>query len=168
MVMIRFVRTLLLAFFIFAGGDSFAQASAAGAKTVKAKPRKLFMPQAYLGSTDYKGGNIKKEELSKLLKLGVTSRDSAGNTYRVTGFEFAYAERMLYEDSLSNLMVEVDYMTEYCPGDTLSAGVSGSIYDRLKAGDTVYFNKIDVYRTYPGHPGGEQIVGRGMKFVIVK
>ncbi len=168
MIMNRIVSLLMLVFLLSAGVNAMAQASAAGGKNGKGPQRKTFMPQAYLGNTNYKGGNVKKDELSKLLRLGVTSRDSVGNSYKVTGFEFAYAERMLYEDSLSNLMVEVDYLTEYCPGDTLSAGVSGSIYERMKAGDTVYFNKIDVLRTHAGQPGGDVIVGRGMKFVIVK
>lgn len=145
----------------------FAQDSVAQSKTAAAKPKKVFLPQAYLGKSDYKGGPIKKDVLASLLKQGITTRDSDGNFYKVVGFEFVYGERMLYEDSVGNLMVDIDYLSEYCTGDTLSTGISNSIYDRLKVGDSAFFNKIDVLRTVPGKPA-MVVSGMGMKFYITK
>jgi hypothetical protein len=143
-----------------------ASATHAQEKSKVADKKKLFLPQAYLGNSEYYNGAIKKDVLSNLLKQGLTSKDAAGNKYKVTGFEFAYSERALYEDSIGNLQVLVDYMFEYCPGDTLSPGVSSVIYDRFKVGDTVFFNRIHVLK--PNSGSGEVVSGKGMKFVITK
>lgn len=168
--MSRIVSVLLSVLLLVVCQNAGAQqrkATTAKASATNVTQKKLFLPQAYLGNSDYKGGAIKRDELSKLLRQGLTSRDSLGNRYKVTGFEFSYAERMLYEDSISNVMVLVDYMTEYCPGDTLTGGISSSIYDRIKAGDTVYFERISVLRDN-SNTGGDVIAGKGMKFVITK
>ncbi len=85
------------------------------------------------------------------------------------GFEFGYAERMLYEDSLGSLMVVVDYLTEYCPGDTISGGISASIYDRIKVGDTMYFDRVSILKPVGNSDEeGNVISGKGMKFFITK
>jgi hypothetical protein len=65
------------------------------------------------------------------------------------------------------LLVDIDYLSEYCTGDTLSTGISNSIYDRLKVGDSAFFNKIDILRTVPGKPA-MVVSGIGMKFYITK
>jgi len=153
---------------LITGVRAVAQTRAAGNKPAAEKPKRIFMPQAYLGNTNYKGGALQKDVLGGLLKERVTSRDSLGNSYKVVGFEFVYAERMLYEDSVGNLLVEFDYLSEYCPGDTLSAGIKSSIFDRIKEGDTAYFNRIDVLKTSPGQSGGDIIMGKGMKFAVIK
>jgi hypothetical protein len=145
-------------------------------KTDKAK--KAFVPPVYLGNSDYSGGLIKKKVFDSLLRQGLKSRDSLGNTYRPIGFDFSYAERNLYEDSAANLVVLTDFSSEYCTGDTLSADISTStenaqsIYQRTKAGDTAYFDHIKLH-ILPGNvifSGRDTlpILGRGMKFVIVK
>ncbi|MBX2906047.1 MAG: hypothetical protein KF744_08420 [Taibaiella sp.] len=132
------------------------------------KPHKVLMPQAFLGNSDKKGGMISRDEFTKLVKQGLQARDSAGNRYRVTGFEFMYGERQMYEDSVGRPMVMFDYLSEYCPGDTLSPGVAMSLYSRLKAGDTAYFNRVEVLRVRPGEPGGTVIMGKGMKFALTR
>lgn len=126
------------------------------------------MPQAYLGNSDFKGGPIKRDMFCSLLRQGITSKDSTGNKYKVAGFEFAYFERMIYEDSLGNLMPVNDYMSEYCLGDTLSPGIAGSIYQRVKPGDTLYINRVSVIKS--GHSSGEEnrILGAGFKCFIIK
>jgi hypothetical protein len=164
MVMYRIAGIIMLGVSLLSAPSVVAQTKVAAA----AKPKKIFMPQAYLGNSDYKGGIIPKELLGNLLKQGLTSRDSLGNKYKVVGFEFVYAERMLYEDSVGNLMVNVDYLSEYCTGDTLSAGITNNIYERMKSGDSAFFNKIEVLKTKPGEAGGTVIMGKGMKFAITK
>lgn len=157
--------SLLSIFFLFAGYCAHAQKPVA--KTVAPSARKLLVPQAYLGKSDFKGGPIKGDALCALLKQGVTSKDSTGKQYKVAGFEFAYIERMIYEDSLGNMMPVNDYMSEYCPGDTLSAGVAGSIYSRIKPGDTLFINRVTVFK---GNNTDEEnkIMGAGIKCFIVK
>lgn len=142
---------------------------AQGAKPAAAKPaqkvvKKVYLPQAYLGQSGKHDGGLKKDEFATLMRQGITAKDSLGNTYEAVGFEFGYAERALYEDSIGNLQILVDYMTEYCPGDTLSPGVSSSIYERVKVGDTLYFRNVNVQRTGQNQP----ILSKGMKFYIMK
>lgn len=133
----------------------------------ESKPHKVLMPQAFLGNSDKKGGMIGRDEFTKLVKQGLQARDSAGNRYKVTGFEFMYGERQMYEDSAGRPMVMFDYLSEYCPGDTLSPGVATSLFNRLKAGDTAYFNRVEVLRARPGE-AGTVIMGKGMKFALTR
>lgn len=156
--------SLLLVTLLFTGVCTYAQKPAG--KTV-ALPKKLLLPQAYIGKSDFKGGPIKRDDLCTLLKQGITSRDSTGKTYKVAGFEFAYSERMIYEDSLGNLMPVNDYMSEYCPGDTLTAGIAGSIYYRIKPGDTLYINRVTVFKA-SGNGEDNKIMGAGIKCIITK
>jgi len=161
------IRTLsLIVFFI-----AFNASGVAGqGKTAKDKPvakKKLLIPQAYLGNGDFKGGPIAKDQLAHLLRQGLSCRDSLGHSYKITGFELAYSERMLYEDSVGNPMWVNDYLSEYCLGDTLSAGVSATIYERFKAGDTLYINNVKVIRTSASNEQTE-IAGLGMKCIVEK
>jgi hypothetical protein len=138
-------------------------------KPVAPKPvvhKKVFMPQAYIGDSDFMGGVIKKDQLATLLRKGITARDSSGNRYKVAGFEFAYAEQMLYEDSLGNLLTMFDYNYEYCPGDTLSTAVSSSVLSRFKSGDTLYINRVTVMKPLQG--GNTEIAAKGVKAVLTK
>lgn len=170
--MIRIFCVLLSIAALVSGMNVSAQVHAEQNNTSKSKPKKVLLPQAYLGKSDFKGGPIKREQLNDLLKQGITSRDSAGKQYKVAGFEFGYAERMLYEDSAGNLVVMVDYLTEYCPGTVLTPGIQASIYDRFKPGDTVYIERVSVVR--PRQIEGndettdEVIAGKGMKIVITR
>ena len=87
-----------------------------------------------------------KSNLDNLLKQGLTSHDSTGKKYKVVSFDFTYVERNLYEDEVGNLMVTPEYLTEHCNGDTLRSIISASIYDRTKAGDTVFIDNVMVVR----------------------
>jgi hypothetical protein len=176
MIMNRIVNILLLVLFMAVGVNLLAQKVAKG-KTDNKQPgkdaaggKKIFLPPVYLGHSDYKGGTIKKEKFDELLKQGLTSHDSLGNRYRVVGFQFSYAERNIYEDSLGNLQAMMDYAYEYCPGDTITSNISASIYDRTKPGDTIYFDRISVVRLQKNatQPDDQAIAGRAMKFAIIK
>jgi hypothetical protein len=150
--------------------------------TVPAK--RIYMPHVYLGNSDYKGGPIPKKKFDSLMKQGLTSRDSLGNLFRVIGYDFTYAERKLYEDSVGSLGVYMDYSSEHCFGDTLSrhmsssgdtlfdGEVSQSLYDRCKTGDTIYFDHVRIVRYQKNSkltfPDSTAIAGKGLKCVIVK
>jgi hypothetical protein len=110
----------------------------------------------------------------------------------VIGFDFGYKERNLYEDSLGNPVVMMDYSSEYCKGDTVTSNISKTqktaitnyldgdpdandisrgIYERTKPGDTVYFDHIMVAKYLNGTetvPDNKAIKGRSMKFYFVK
>ncbi len=130
------------------------------------------MPDVYFGHTSISGGKLKKAVFDSLVKLGLSSRDTLGNTYKVLGFDFTYAERNLYEDSTANYIVVADYNYEYCPGDTISKGISRSLFSRTKPGDTVFFDKIKVLKQLKDPtqflPDSMAIIGRAIKCVIVK
>jgi hypothetical protein len=152
----------------------------------KGKAKKIFKPTVYLGQSELSGGPVKKDDFTRLLKQGLTSRDSVGDKYRIVSFDFIYGERILYEDSIGNLKVYVDYNTSYCPGDTITTDMartvhaeqsktgeeSPGIYDRVKPGDTIYFDHIRVERLKKNSvisiSDTIPIAGRGMKFWIVK
>lgn len=139
-----------------------------GKKTDGKTPDKKELPKikytpVYLGHSNLDGGNVTKRVFDSLLKQGVTSRDSAGRNFKVTGFAFSYAERNLYEDSVGTLMILTDYLTEYCFGDTLSSFLLQNITDRSKSGDTVYFDQLSLIS-----PEGTGANGKYMKFVLVK
>lgn len=160
------IASVLIVLFSLVGHCVSAQQQPKPAAAKPAAPKKLLMPQAYLGTSDYKGGPIKKDELRDLLKQGLTSRDSVGNRYKVARFELGYAERMIYEDSLGSLVSLMDYMSENFFGDTLSSGISSSIFERFKAGDTLYINKVIVLK--PSGANTTEIAGKGMKCVLMK
>jgi len=117
----------------------------------------------YLGYSDIMGGLIPKQLFDSLLKQGIAARDSAGDIYQVDAFNFNYVERTLYEDSIGNLIVVPDYMLERCFGDTITTNISKSIYDRTKAGDTVYIDQILLMT-----PDSSSATGKTMKFEITK
>lgn len=141
-------------------------------KSKSATGAKLFVPRTFLGRSDMSGGTIKKEKFDELLHQGITSRDSMGNSYKVIGFQFSYGERSYYEDSLGNPIMTIDYAYEYCVGDTISPAISAIIYDRSKAGDTIYFDRVSVVRydkkTNQPLPDNTAFAARPMKFAIVK
>jgi hypothetical protein len=118
---------------------------------------------AYLGHSSLQGGSISKHVFDSLLKQGITAKDTLGKEYKVSSFTFNYAERNLYEDSIGTLTVMTDYMLENCLGDTVSSNVSASIYDRTKAGDTVYFDNVTILRA-----DNPLALAKGMEFVIKK
>lgn len=100
--------------------------------------------KVYLGNSNYTGGLIAKKVFDSLLQQGIKARDSAGNNVPVLGFTFSYGERNLYEDANGRPVVMTEYLSEYCPGDTLSPSFQLFVFrdNRTKHGDTVYFDKI--------------------------
>ncbi len=140
------------------------------AKTEVSKPVRNLVPMVTLGPGNYMGGNIKKRVFDSLAHFPLSSKDSLGNVYRVIGFDFTFGERNLYEDSVANLMVVTDYLHEYCPGDTLSAGIAATLFGRTKPGDTVYIEKVKVVRKAGDvfMPDSTAILGRSLKCIITK
>ena len=132
------------------------------AQEAKPKPEQKAVPKlpevpVTLGSSNYSGGSISKQEFDALLKQGV----KLGVEGKITGFNFSYAEHTMYEDSAGNPLRVTDYLVEHCMGDMLSQGISSSIYDRTKPGDTAYFDQIKVVL-----PSGGAALGKAMKFLI--
>lgn len=126
--------------------------------------KETYHVMGYLGNSDYHSGNISKHVFDSLLSKGITCRDSSGRTYPVYGFMFGYKERNLYEDSVGNLMVLTDYLSEYCPGDSLSQGLRENIlFQRTKRGDTAYLDNIKV-----SLPNGKQGLAKGMVFYLTR
>ena len=98
----------------------------------------------YLGKSEVMGGVMSKQQFDSLIKQGLTSRDNTGAVYKVKGFMFGYKEPNLYEDEEGNLMIYTDYWGEYCVGDTLTTLISSTLFDRTKAGDTLFFDRIKI------------------------
>jgi len=73
----------------------------------------------------------------------------------------------MYADSADNTIFLIDYSTEYCPGDTVSGNIAGTIYDRIKQGDSVLFNNIRVSRTNTAGKV-DTFLGNGMKCYLTK
>jgi hypothetical protein len=140
--------------------------SAQKAKKDDDKPKEASVTpkvHAYLGTSDYSGGLISKRDFDKYLKQGLTAKDSLGNMYKVNGFMFSYGERNLYEDSLGNLMVLTDYLTEWCAGDTVTPAISNNLFSRTKPGDTAYIDQIRVLM-----PTGKEAAAKALRFVLTK
>ena len=151
----RIPLLILLAAGLLLLQQSFAQE--AKPKPEQKPAAKLPEVTATLGQSGYSGGRISKQEFDALLKQGV----KVSGDGKVTGFNFSYSEHILYEDSAGNPLLTTQYMMEHCDGNMLSAGISGSIFDRTKAGDTAYFDQIKVVL-----PSGAAAMGKAMKFVI--
>lgn len=118
--------------------------------------------KACLGHSEASGGKIPKSVFDSLLKQGITAKDSLGNLFQVQGFYFSYGERSLYEDSIGNLIVMTDYLTEFCPGDTISSAIAHTLFTRTKRGDTAYFDNIKVI----SQDGAKQYGAKGMMFIL--
>jgi len=129
-------------------------------KDKKPKPKPI---PVYLANTGRNGGAISVNEFNRLVKQGLTSRDSLGNPYTVNGFLLTYAERNLYEDSVGNLMWVTDFLSQVCYGDSLSTFLKQNITERSKPGDTVYFDQISVIS-----PEGKTAAGQGIRFELTK
>ena len=138
------------------------RAAPAAKDTGSKKAPQLPIVPVYLGNTGMTGGVISKGRFDSAAKQGLLLR-GAESGGAIKSFTFMYAERGLFEDSVGNPLVLVDYLTEICDGSQLSSGVQSSIYDRTKAGDTAYFNDIRVRL-----PSGLSAKGAVMKFVITR
>lgn len=129
----------------------------------KPKKKKEYRVPVYLGKSNLSGGAISVSVFDSLLAQGLTSKDTLGRPHLVTSFLFTYAERNLYEDSIGNLMWLTDLRSAPCKGDTLEEYVLESTLDRMKSGDTVYFDNITVVS-----PDSVGYNGHGMMFVLTK
>lgn len=129
----------------------------------KPKKKKEYRVPVYLGKSDLSGGAVPVAVFDSLLSQGLTSKDTLGRPHLVTSFTFTYAERNLYEDSVGNLMWLTDLRAAPCKGDTLEGYVLESVLDRVKKGDTVYFDNITVVS-----PDSIGYIGRSMMFVLTK
>ncbi|MCW3120650.1 MAG: hypothetical protein JWQ38_142 [Flavipsychrobacter sp.] len=159
------------------------QQKVSGKQAAKA-PAKAFVPPVYIGESDYKGGPIQPSRFSTLLRQGLTSYDSLGNHYKIVGFDFSYAERKVYEDSVGTLMKITDFMSEHYMGNMIGADLGTdadtssdkevilSLYQRVKPGDTVYFDHIMLNKIGSNPlfnvPDSVAIAGKGIKCIIVK
>lgn len=133
-------------------------------------PKAVRIP-VYLGHSSFTGGRIPKQVFDSLLKQGLTAHDSLGVAYRVLAFDINYAESQMYEDSVGNLMRLTDYQLEFCPGDTITAGIAASIYQRTKEGDTMYFDHIKLAKFSDNvvySSDSNYTTGKGMIFEISK
>lgn len=143
---------------------TWAQKVKSQVKAVAADKTTTPVAKTFLGSSGLQGGPITKANFDRYLKQGLTARDSAGSTFEVKEFMFSYAERNLYEDSVGKLMILTDFLSEFCPGDTVTTAVANNIYYKTKPGDTAYFDHIKVRV-----PSTGQIISSSpMKFVLVK
>ena len=183
--MVRPINILLFLLLLLPGIDLSGQ-QVKGKEPAKANTahKNIFIPAVYLGNSDYKGGPIRKNQLDTLLQAGLTAHDSLGNKYRVLGFDFTYAERKLYEDSVGNLGVYMDFASEHCFGNKLSEHLTQrvesesdmdapvTIYDRIKSGDTLFFDHIKIVKYLNNStvtmPDSTAIAGRGLKCIIMK
>lgn len=129
-----------------------------GSSTTTKPPLKVTEVDVTLGRSALKGGPVSKKTFDSLLKQGIMGTDGA----KVTGFTFSYSEMNYYEDSLGNPIRVMDYMEEFCAGNTLSPIIGETIFQRTKPGDTAYIEHIKVML-----PSGLEAKGRSMKFPIV-
>ncbi|MEI8279122.1 MAG: hypothetical protein WCG87_05110 [Bacteroidota bacterium] len=117
------------------------------AKSTSSKPDLNYVPKnvdIYLGHSNITGGKVAKHEFDSLITQGIIAKDEKGNYYKVNGFNFTYGERSAAEDSIGNTIYVIDYLAEYCKGDTLSRAVMNGLSRRTKGGDTAYFDQIRV------------------------
>jgi hypothetical protein len=149
---------ILILLLVLLAVHAIAQTKDKDKKEQKPKPIPV-----YLGNTNLDDGKISVSEFNKLVKQGLTSKDSLGRPYTVNGFLLTYAERNLYEDSVGKLMWVTDFLSEICYGDSLSTFLKQNITERSKAGDTVYFDQISVIS-----PEGKGVHGKGMRFALTK
>jgi hypothetical protein len=142
------------------------------AKTIstsgKDSSNKFHKPPTYpvfLGKSDISGAEltVPKAQFDALMKQGLTAKDSSGQPMKFHGFVFTYGERQLYEDSVGNLIVLTDLLTEYCFGDTLSSNITRSLFERTKKGDTAYIDDIQLVDI-----NGKSKIGRSMRIVLTK
>ena len=149
-------------------------------KAVASAPKTITIP-VFLGNSEQRGGAIQRESFNNLLRQGLTSHDDANNKYKILGFDLGYAERGLYEDSVGNIIPVVDFASVHCNGEkipaymeatgqvTKSGEVSMSLYERVKPGDTLYFERIRVVKYLtPTEADTVSMIGKSMKFYITR
>lgn len=152
-------------FLIMSGLFLVVSAWAQSGKDAKDKKPKNTFPgfAVYLGKSDLTGVDLRvsKRVFDSLMKQGLTSRDSSGKPFQFHSFMFTYGERNLYEDSVGTLMILTDLLSEYCPGNTLTENISGSLFQRTKKGDTAYIDDILLV-----DDKGKSRKGRAMRIIL--
>lgn len=152
------VLALTFTFFGAARAQMRAEASVKDAKPVVVK--KVPEVAVFLASTTIDGGVIPDHVFDSLARQPITARDKNGQPAQIVSYTLTFAERTLVEDSAGSPMLAVDYFSEICNGDTLSAVLRNNLFDRTKPGDTVWYERIQV-ATATGQTGGKT-----MKFVL--
>jgi hypothetical protein len=125
--------------------------------------RRHSLVSVYLGNSDWSGGKIPKRSFDSLMRMGLTAKDSAGVPGRVEEFRIYYKERNLYEDSVGNMYVNVDILTDFSKGNKLNSYMGSSLLDRTKRGDTAIFDDIMVV-----FPDSTRARGKDMRFILEK
>ena len=136
-------------------------------ETNKPTKKVAYMPVITLGNSGFSGGPIRVSLFDSLLRQGIHSRDTTGNILTIVSFNFNYLERVLYEDSAGDMHMMVDYSKEYCPGDTVTTNVSGSIYEHAKSGDTVIIDQVLLTKIRPNQKT-DTFLGKSLKCVLTK
>ncbi|MBL7718305.1 MAG: hypothetical protein JNL72_05660 [Flavipsychrobacter sp.] len=135
-------------------------------KEAEKKAAKAPTYPVFLGNSNISGKELTlpKRVFDSLMLQGLTARDSAGNPLQFHGFVFTYGERNLYEDSVGNLIVLTDWLTEYCPGNKLAENViNNNFLQRTKGGDTAYIDEVKLV-----DDKDRSKLGRGMRIVLTK
>ncbi len=117
----------------------------------------------FLGRSSISGGAISKRTFDSLAAQGVRAADEAGTALPVRAFDFSFAERGFYEDSVGNPIVVVDQISERCLGDTLPPYIAYTLPERTKPGDTIRFDRVRVTL-----PDGREGSGKAMLFVLTR
>ncbi len=151
-------KTLSIALLFAASVALYAQNGA------KDKPvKKVVVPQIVLrwGDADTAASKqMKVSDFRKLMQARVVPQESG---WRLQGFDFVYLENRVYEDSVGNPLRVTEYLSEYCPGDTLSSGVRMLLPERVKSGDTAYISGIRLLDA-----NGKIGSGKSQRFLIVR
>ena len=146
------------------GYAAYAQKKAKPEPVLGAAAAKKYPPVfTYLGKAQLKGGNISKSDLLNNIKQGLKAKDESGTLYTILNFNLTYGERNLYEDSVGDLKMMTDYQLIKCMGDSVITLTINDIADRLKEGDTLYFDKIIVNRA-----DNTTTQSKSLKFGIIK
>lgn len=145
-------------------GIVFAVSVFADEKEPQKKPKIVPVP-VYLGNSDINGGEVPKQVFDSLLKQGFTARDSNGRQYKVSSFMFTFCERMIYEDSIGNLMPLTDYLSEYCFDNKLLDYQLNTLLERGKRGDTLILEQIKLTAMDSTKAGA---YGKALRIVITR
>lgn len=128
------------------------------------KPPKPKPVPVYLGNSSIDSGLVSKRTFDSLIRQGLTAKDSAGHPYNVNSFFMTFCERAVYEDSVGNLMLMTDYLSEYCFDSKLKEYQLNVLLERTKKGDTVIFEDIKL-TSADSNKGAH---GKPMRLIISK
>ena len=122
------------------GGCIITLASFQQQKPKDKKP--TYRGKTFLAGGVYGNGKVPAKVFDSLMKLPLVSVDSANISHPVTEFSFTYAERGAYEDSTGTLKIMTDYFSVSSEKGLLPDYYINSLKDRVKYGDTVYYNEV--------------------------